>query len=1179
MSEPSAKPSSEAALQPKRRRRWPRRLAWLGLGVLILIAASVALAPTILSNPTVTRYAIGWVNSAIRGKVEVGAVALAWVGRQELQGLRVMDAQAQEVLAAQRVSHAQGIWSLIWSGQDFGVVEIDGPQLDLRLDAQNKPSLMEAFEMRAPALRKAEGAGRLPSPRGRVVIRQARVSVSKPGAAAYELRDINAEVSLDSLADVALKLTAKTASGPGVSLDARLTGLVRGEALDVTGASGDVALRSDAPLELGPLAAVLAPELGLEGAASVQLDAKLVKGAGSGNFALSVKELKSARATQANPLELSLKGSGELKEERLSADVQLSGAAGVASAKVGYGLKAAAPINVEKLVAALLAGESFRAPEFELDAKASIDLAALERAVPGLLKLQEGRQVASGKLEVSSIAARGGEAPSASGALELSGLEVQDGVKTFSAKPIRVDFDAGLEPGQGLNIRQANLQASFATVTAKGTPEAMTATLQCDLAALRSDLGQAIEFGASEMSGSINGEVKLTQQSGEKFDIVADLRGQGLRYVAGQNRLELPAVAAQQVAALTLSGKKPSRLEVTSTQIDLNGEVAASGRGWLDFDTMAFSSEVELSRADLAFLGQRAGGIGGAELARYGGAISAKATAARGGGDQPVQTDGSIQTVNMTLDGKPFSERDVRVSWSGAQLAADFTRVQVQHAQVESALADLTVSGVKWESAPQDLTLNLKLDGSFELAKLVETVGRVARMEKTPAIAGKLTIATAASTAAGAVALQGQGVIDGLSIGGGGDQLVRQERVQLEYDARFDQASDRLSLTQTRLVSSPLSATLSGTIDQLRGSPALTLAGRYDADWAPIMQLMYELAPGTVDVISVQGKSGSEFKVSGPLSQPNVKPTFRGLTTGLDVGWEAASAAGIGLGPAKLSPALRDGKLTLPVATIAAAGGLVRLGGEIDFTAADPTYALSGNNQLIEKAPVNRVVSELILSRLNPIFLGLTKVEGQMSLLTQDIVMPFGESAKARASGQGQLKLKEMKIQPGGFLSTLLAMSGYVDEEMYTVEVSGCDFVLREGRIRYDDFTIIFPPQLDLKFRGSVGLDDSLDLIVSVPISAPLLEKFGVQGPVLQYAKDLAGVRIDIPLGGTRQKPVLDPSKVDLKPILEKVLKKEAGGALENILQGLSGGEKKGASKPPAEKPADKKKKKPAGKP
>jgi hypothetical protein len=185
------------------------------------------------------------------------------------------------------------------------------------------------------------------------------------------------------------------------------------------------------------------------------------------------------------------------------------------------------------------------------------------------------------------------------------------------------------------------------------------------------------------------------------------------------------------------------------------------------------------------------------------------------------------------------------------------------------------------------------------------------------------------------------------------------------------------------------------------------------------------------------------------------------------------------------------------------------------------------------------------------------------------------------------LQLENFQIAPGGVLAELLAL-GKLSRDIYVVDVSGLNFVVRDGRIHYRDLTFHFAQdKFDLMFYGSVGFDDTIDLIVSVPVGETILEKVGMKAGVADYAKLLAGLRVDVPMVGTRQNPKLDFSQVNVKSLLDQAVKKKGedlltGGGILDILGGIAGqkeeGDKESAPKSQAPgapkatpKPVDKK--------
>ena len=1007
---------------------------------------------------------------------------------------------------------------------------------------------------------------------GRVDIRTLSLAGGAQPSASVEIevRELRTASAAAPLAPLTIKADSALVAGSGLEIRSATLGAEFAQ-LTARGAMRDLTV--DWRADLAKLSDGLAPLVDLGAAplrGTLEGNARLTRPDAS-NYAV---ELASRLAPTANEsLEAKLSARYDEAAKRVAGNTQMTGSPGVASADFDFSLARPAPnLTLEQVLAAVLAGEKLNLPEFTLNASANLDLARLDQLLPGALQLGADRRITAGKLEVSKLSAAGGDAPSLNGSFGVKDVSVALGEQIVRPAPIATDVDARLADGVGLEIKQAELRSTFATLSARGKPADLSVDVEADLTRLKSELAAFVDLSAVELAGAVVGNVRMTRPDANRYELTAGLDGRDVRVASGATRLELPAASIKHAGAIGLADDRPVRVEARETIVDLAGEAQLAASGWYDLKTAGFAADVKLAKADLAFLGKRAGGIGGAELARYAGVVSGDLKAGRDSAQQPIATTGTLTGKSLTLDGKPLSDRDTQLAWAGVQIAPDLARVQADSIKLDSAAATLTAAKVNW-AAGADLNLALQLDGSADLARLVDTIARAARMAQPPALAGTLKLASSASTANDAVQLRGQTSIQGLVIGSGA-QAVRQDQVQLDFDSKLERSADRLAIQKANLRSGLLTLNLNGAVEKFSGEQRLALKGDYEAQWPPLMALAHELAPATRD-IAVEGVSKSTLSATGPVNQPGRKPAFRGLETGIDLGFSGATVYGIKLGAATLKPRVKGGKLDLPLAEIPAAGGKLRVGGQVDFAPAEPTFSLQPKTTLVEKVPVNKAVSQALLSYVNPIFMGLSEISGQASLSTQDVLVPLGDSMKTRGAGNGVLDLKGVKMKPGGLTQELLALSPLGKQEVYAVEVKGCAFELKDGRIRYDDFTLIFPEKFDLKFRGSVGLDSTLELFVSVPVSAPLLERFGVTGPALQFVKDLEGARVDVPITGTREQPKLDLAKVDMKPIVDKLLKKQLEGGVGDVLKGLGGGGKDKPASPglpiPLPKPKPKK--------
>jgi hypothetical protein len=1134
------------------RRRWPRRLALTFFVIALLLILLVGFAPRIASTQTVTGFAVSLLNDRLEGEVQIDGLSLSWRGPCEVRSLRVSDPARREVLQSSRITYIGGLWHLLTSPAAFEEITIDSPRIVLHVTADNEVTLAHAFRPRKPAAPGGAAPGPLPEPRGRVIIRDGAVRISRDAGPAYDVPDLDGQIDIQSLAEIAAKLELALTDGSQLEAEAAIGNLVTGDKLSLSGATGKLSVRTEGAIDVGPLAEIAAPGSGLEARTELTVDATIEEGAVQAAFTTGVEGLQARQreGVSSSPIDLDLTGRVDWAPERVAAQTLLTGGAGRARVSVSYPLAdQPASVALDELLSAVFSGAPIVLPDFTVEAEASVDLVALERAVPGLLHIRPGQQITGGQLEVSTLAVRGGSRPSASGSIKLQDLTTATEQRTTRLEPVSLGFDAALETGRGLDIRHAELQSSFARIVASGVAADLRASFDSDLVKLRHELGQVFELGSFELAGSLGGTLELSRTSDERVELALEVTADGASYGDDDRRVELPRARLRQTGYVMLADEQVTRLVATEASVDLNGELRADASGWYDLKQRAFHADIDTVQADLGFASSRAATLGLSGLDRYAGTLLAQATIDRTAGDQPITSDGSLVARDLTVDGQALVENEAAISWSGMRLAPTGAQLRVESAQLRSTPAALTASNLRWQ-AGERLAVDGKIRGSADLAGCLRAAGALAKWEQAPALTGRLSLDASIATADDTVALAGQGAVDQLTIGVG-EQALREERVQIEYDARLDQQQDRITIGKTHLASGPLTCDVAGTIEQVSTTGVLALSGRYDASWERITALLHEIAPATADTVVLKGRSKSEFTVTGPMRQPGATPPYRGVESALKITWDSADLYGVAMGRAELSPSLRNGRLRLPTTEIPALEGAVRFGGVVDLTEVDPTFRLSRKVRVLKQVAVTPELAGSMLSRINPIFLHLTRVEGTVFLTTEGLSLPLGELFKTQASGVGRLDLVRMKVQPDGLLAELLTLGGLPGADQYAVEIGGLDFAIQDGRISYQDFTLTFSKEFNLKFYGSVGLDETLDLVVSLPIGAALLERLGVRGPLSEYARKLTGSRVDIPIIGTRLKPRLDFARVDVESLVRGAVQEEAGRTIGDLLRGL----------------------------
>lgn len=315
---------------------------------------------------------------------------------------------------------------------------------------------------------------------------------------------------------------------------------------------------------------------------------------------------------------------------------------------------------------------------------------------------------------------------------------------------------------------------------------------------------------------------------------------------------------------------------------------------------------------------------------------------------------------------------------------------------------------------------------------------------------------------------------------------------------------------------------------------------------------------GSVHAVSANGQTGELSGLDARFDFDTLKDVAG------EFSWDSVETLGVVLSKATFKPTFRNDRLDIPVVTIPISSlssqrgqpaGWLRVGGEIDFSGAEPVLKVPGVLQVAENITVDQKLSSDLISRIFPILYNPRKLIGQVSLSVSDLQLPLGESIKRTGSGSGKLVLKDVRIQSDGLMTNLLNLGGLSPlTDLRSMKISDLVFEIKDGRCYYDNLTVVFADTLDMKFSGSVGFDDTLDMIVSLPV---LPKQLAELTDIISPGKIAAGIGldklspllgeipiigsrrhyIDIRITGTRQRPTLG-----LPPILDPLLKPRNAG-------------------------------------
>jgi hypothetical protein len=530
---------------------------------------------------------------------------------------------------------------------------------------------------------------------------------------------------------------------------------------------------------------------------------------------------------------------------------------------------------------------------------------------------------------------------------------------------------------------------------------------------------------------------------------------------------------------------------------------------------------VAAGEGDRARLAVWAGAFGVKQLRGLGGGLTAKGGIRRGPGDAITLTSGMANVREPSLDGQPLATKNVALEWNGVELAPSAGRLAAKWLKIDAgqvAAASAADVAVTWVKTPG---LSGKTYVSADLGQVTPVLRRLVGEDKLPAMEGKMTWSASSSGDGGTVSQTGNGAINDIVVGTG-QGAFRDRHIEFTYDARVNPQEDSITLEKFTFTSTALSGNITGTIRQWATTRQVDLTGNYQGTWDQLMALAVQFSPGLEEDFSLAGPASGRFALKGPANDLRVTPAWRGMTGNFQAGWTSGTVYGIPVGPAQLLPVMRDGEITLPVTEIASADGKIRVGFVLDARTQPATFRMGPKLQAVENLHVTHDLKWGLLAKMNPLMTG--DVDGRASLLLDDLACPLGDNPLPQMTGHGKLDLTQFKMtsnQATGLVDKLFSIVS-LGNGTHDVAPTSIVFTIRNGRVEYEDFSMVLDNKFEIKFSGWVGLDDSIDMTISVPATPTFLGTIGLKVPLM----DSTNLRVPIHLTGKRSSPKVSVGSV-----------------------------------------------------
>ncbi len=1111
------RPRRGRAPKPERGKR--RKLPWLLLLLLVLIA----LLPTIVAKTPLRNVVLAAALPTKELRVSVGRASLSWYQPPSVEEVQVWDAAGDKLLTAEAIRIDRAPGNLLLDSRNLGTIEIVGPSiyLKLRADGNNiEDALRKALADVAPSANNPTSTDAASRPVTMAVRVVDGTIYAEDATTGRRWRVQSVDVNYYNLG-AAGDIGRGQFSGQIADIDSNN---------GVVGTPGQFAIDIKADDSKKEQLTFQATALSL-GLADALLRQYIVGTESSGTLSGQGTAKWTANGA-AFPTDLAT--SGALAIDRLDVTAPVLAGDRVRLARVELPWRLAAQPNglvIEDLqlrsdigqLAVRGTVDPNTTTRHDLELRGSLDVARLATMLPHALRIRSDTTITSGQIQ---LAAR--SQPADGGELITGSLQTAQLAATSAGRPIRwdqpVSANFAVRRQQGtIRLDALKCDSDFLKIDANGTPQQLAATAQFDLNKLAEQLGQFVDLSGVVLAGTGTAKLELQQAAPDQISATATGELAQVRVALGDNQVSTGqsnfAANIRQAGGL---------IDVSDAKVFVT-DLRATSPGW----------NINEPRAELA---------GDAHWNGATGEISASTA--------------QLVTSAVSLAAKDVRYRVAQAS-AGQPGIGQFTGMAAFRADLARLAA--------WRASPQQAPT---YQPSGELT------GQARFVQQGDRLTGELTATGQNFALAQLAANQGGRASRGAPAPGpagpAGYQTIWQEpQFTFRGLAAYEAQSDRLTFEQFQIQSNTLQAAATGKIEKLSTAANVQVNGTVNYDLAQITPL---LRPYLGDGIQLVGREQAQFALAGQLNDnagvtaqavgyssqseirnPKSAIEWSRLVRGqLQVPWTGANAYGLPIGAGRLTAALGDGAIRIEPLALAVGEGQLTAAPNIRLDP-PPSELTLPPGPLITNVRISPEVSEAMLKFVAPVLAGATQSEGLFSLALEGARVPLGEPKRADAGGQ--LTVHSVRVVPGPMAQQWVGLAQQIESlakrrdptagasrqqmTLLSVKDQQVNFRVADGRVYHQNMEFQVG-DVTLRSQGSVGLDETVSLTLTVPIQ----DAWVANEPLLSGLK---GQSLQIPISGTLSRPQMDQRAIGslTQQLLQGAAQQAVGGELNKALDKL----------------------------
>jgi hypothetical protein len=394
--------------------------------------------------------------------------------------------------------------------------------------------------------------------------------------------------------------------------------------------------------------------------------------------------------------------------------------------------------------------------------------------------------------------------------------------------------------------------------------------------------------------------------------------------------------------------------------------------------------------------------------------------------------------------------------------------------------------------------------------------------------------------------------------------IWQEPSVSLRSVAAYETDADRLELKSLELQSNTLQLSAAGAVEKLSTDANVKATGSLNYDLAQLTPL---LKPYIGEGIQLTGSEQARFAVAGALATPadsnfhvvsldrqsairNPQSAIhwsRRIRAQLELPWAGATVYGLPVGPGRVSAALGEGAARIEPLSLAVGQGQLNFAPHVRLDPS-PSELVLPAGPLVTNVRISPEVSEAMLKYVAPVLAGATESEGLFSMQLEGARVPLGELR--RLDSAGKLTVHSVRVVPGPLAREWIGLAQQVEAlaksrdpaalaskppiTLLGIRDQQVNFRVAQGRVHHQNLEFQVG-EVVMRSQGSVGLDETLSLVLFVPIQDAWIAK----EPLLAGLK---GQSLQVPVAGTLTRPQLDQRAI--ASVSQQLLQSAAGQAI-----------------------------------